>query len=174
MYIRQTTTQRKSDGTIYHTYRLVESTRIENKVRQHTLLNPGSQYPVPREQWGVLTDRVDDILHHQRSLFSLESDIETEAQRIAKKLMGRNREYAAVHEEQAESDYRTVDVDTLQSSNFDQCNLDRMYRVSDKLLKDKDILEAHLFNRESLLFNLDCTITLYDLTNTFFEGTARA
>jgi len=40
-------------------------------------------------------------------------------------------------------------------------------------LKDKDILEAHLFNRESILFNLDCSITLYDLTNTFFEGTAK-
>jgi len=243
MYIRQTTTQRKSDGTTYQSYRLVESARIGDRVRQHTLLNLGSQYPVPREQWGALTDRVDDILHHQRSLFSLESDIEAEAQRIAKKLIGRNREYAAIHEEQAGSDYRTVDVDTLQSSNlrsvgvehiaydalqaleldskfaalgynsveqaaaigtiigrmampgsersthawlqresglgelidydFDQCHLDRMYRVSDKLLKDKDILEAHLFNRESELFNLDCTITLYDLTNTFFEGTAK-
>jgi len=43
----------------------------------------------------------------------------------------------------------------------------------DILLKHKDALEAHLFERDRTLFNLDCTITLYDLTNTFFEGTAR-
>jgi len=49
--------------------------------------------------------------------------------------------------------------------DFDQCSLDRMYRVSDRLLKHKDALEAHLFERERMLFNLDCTITLYDLTN---------
>jgi len=31
-----------------------------------------------------------------------------------------------------------------------------------------------LFERKRDLFNLDCTITLYDLTNTFFEGSAQA
>jgi len=86
------------------------------KSTSYTLLNLGSQYPVPREQWGVLTDRIDDILHHQTSLFSLESDIETEAQRIAKKLIGRNREYVAI-EEQARSDYRTVNVPRMHGYN---------------------------------------------------------
>jgi len=239
MYIRQTTTQRKSDGVIYQTYRLVESTRMGNKVRQHTLLNPGSHYPIPREQWGALTDRIEGILHHQESLFS-EPDIEAEAQRLASKLIGKNKEYAPSEEA---SDYRTVNVDSLENSelrsvgiesmaydafqaleldrklaalglngaemaaatgtiigrmtapgselsthtwlqevsglgdlidyDFDQCSLARMYRVSDVLLKHKDALEAHLFDRERTLFNLDCTITLYDLTNTFFEGTAK-
>ena len=56
MYIRQTTTQHKSDGVIYQIYRLVESTRIGNTVRQHALLNLGSHYPILREQWGALTD----------------------------------------------------------------------------------------------------------------------
>jgi len=240
MYIRQTTTQRKSDGVIYQTYRLVESTRIGNKVRQHTLLNLGSHYPIPRKQWGALTDRIDGILHHQSCLFPPEPDIEEEAQRLAAKLIVRNKEYAPSEDA---ADFRTVNVDSLQHSqlrsvgvesmaydafqaldldrklaalglngaelaavtgtiigrmaapgselsthtwlqqvsglgelinyDFDQCSLARMYRVSDVLLKHKDALEAHLFERERTLFNLDCTITLYDLTNTFFEGTAK-
>jgi len=239
MYIRQTTTQRKSDGVIYKSHRLVESTRIGDKVRQHTLLNLGSHYPIPRKQWGALTDRIDGILHHQPCLFELDADIEAEAQRIAAKLMERNREYGSDDRDH----YQAVDVDSIQSSrlrsvgvesmaydafqaleldrkltalglngaelaaatgaiiarmtapgsersthawlqresalgeligyDFDQCSLNRMYRVSDRLLFHKRALEAHLFERERTLFNLDCTITLYDLTNTFFEGTAK-
>lgn len=48
-----------------------------------------------------------------------------------------------------------------------------MYRASDNLLKHRDALETHLFERERSLFNLDCTITLNDLTNTFFEGSGK-
>ncbi|MBL0011831.1 MAG: hypothetical protein IPP22_14380 [Nitrosomonas sp.] len=37
----------------------------------------------------------------------------------------------------------------------------------------RDALETHLFMRECTLFDLNCTITLYDLTNTFFEGSGK-
>ncbi len=62
----------------------------------------------------------------------------------------------------------------LIDTDFNNCSLSRMYRVSDLLLKHRDALESHLFERECDLFNLDCTITLYDLTNTFFEGGCQA
>ncbi len=58
----------------------------------------------------------------------------------------------------------------LIDTDFNACSLSRMYRVSDLLFKHRGALESHLFERERDLFNLDCTITLYDLTNTFFEG----
>ena len=48
----------------------------------------------------------------------------------------------------------------------------RLYRVSDQLLAHRAALEAHLYRQERDLFSLCETITLYDLTNTFFEGTA--
>jgi transposase len=57
--------------------------------------------------------------------------------------------------------------------NFDNTKLTRLYRVSDQLLQHKEALEAHLYNRERSLFEFDETITLYDLTNTYFEGTAQ-
>jgi transposase len=46
------------------------------------------------------------------------------------------------------------------------------YRASDALMRHREALEAALFARVSELFGLDWTVTLYDLTNTYFEGEA--
>ena len=37
---------------------------------------------------------------------------------------------------------------------------------------NRDAIEAHLFDQATDLFGLSHTVTLYDLTNTFFEGEA--
>lgn len=50
----------------------------------------------------------------------------------------------------------------------------RLYRASDVLMKHQGAIEAHLFGRVRDLFALEATITLYDLTNTYFEGAAAA
>ena len=44
--------------------------------------------------------------------------------------------------------------------------------MADKLFSCKDELEVHLYNKQKEIFNYDETITLYDLTNTYFEGSA--
>ncbi len=49
---------------------------------------------------------------------------------------------------------------------------DRFYRIGDKLLAAMPELESHLRNKERDLFNLERTILLYDLTNSYFEGSA--
>lgn len=51
---------------------------------------------------------------------------------------------------------------------------DRFYRISDKLLSTSKELQVHLRERERDLFNLDRTILLYDLTNSYFEGSCKA
>ena len=48
-----------------------------------------------------------------------------------------------------------------------------IYRVADKLNADKDLLEEHLYTKQKEIFEYDETITLYDLTNTYFEGRAK-
>jgi hypothetical protein len=48
----------------------------------------------------------------------------------------------------------------------------RLYRTSDLLVRHHDKIEAALFNNIKDLFGLPVTVTLYDLTNTYFEGTA--
>jgi transposase len=50
---------------------------------------------------------------------------------------------------------------------------DRLYQASDLLWKHREALEAHLYGAEQSLFDFENTITLYDLTNTYFEGEAR-
>lgn len=49
---------------------------------------------------------------------------------------------------------------------------DRFYRVGDKLLSMRKGLEEHLRERTRDAFNLDRTVLLYDLTNSYFEGLA--
>ena len=48
----------------------------------------------------------------------------------------------------------------------------RLYRASDALMHHRDTLEAHVFGAVTSLFELQETVTLYDLTNTYFEGPA--
>ena len=50
--------------------------------------------------------------------------------------------------------------------------LSRLYRASDELIKHRDEIESRLFAGIETLFGLDVSVTLYDLTNTYFEGTA--
>jgi len=57
--------------------------------------------------------------------------------------------------------------------DFERVDLHGMYTVSDQLLKHKPVIERHLYQKERNLFSLEETITLYDLTNTYFEGECR-
>ena len=54
--------------------------------------------------------------------------------------------------------------------DYEAMGLSALYRASDRLLTHKTALEAALFQRVNDLFGLSTTVTLYDLTNTYFEG----
>ncbi len=56
--------------------------------------------------------------------------------------------------------------------DFQRLPLMTLYRASDALMKYRDIIERTLFNRLHDLLGLNITVTLYDLTNTYFEGAA--
>jgi transposase len=64
-------------------------------------------------------------------------------------------------------------LDELMGVDFSNLSLDRVYKVSDRLLKHKDALEKHLRWSEGQLFALEERIILYDLTNTFIEGSGK-
>jgi len=57
--------------------------------------------------------------------------------------------------------------------DFSLVTLDRFYKASDHLLKHKEKIEDHLRKVETSIFGLEERIILYDLTNTFFEGTGK-
>ena len=59
-----------------------------------------------------------------------------------------------------------IDVD------FNGLSLMSLYRASDLLMQHREAIEDHVFNSVRSLFALEESITLYDLTNTYFEGQA--
>ena len=56
--------------------------------------------------------------------------------------------------------------------DFETVGAMQLYRASDALVKHRETIETHLFDRAMGLFDLQPTVTLYDLTNTYFEGEA--
>jgi len=60
-----------------------------------------------------------------------------------------------------------IDVDFLSMSHM--C----LYRASDVLMKHREVIETRLFSTARTLFDLPETVTLYDLSNTYFEGEAK-
>ena len=61
----------------------------------------------------------------------------------------------------------------LLAVDFDTMGPMRLYRASDALMAHREAIERHLFERAMGLFDLHPTVTLYDLTNTYFEGEAK-
>ena len=61
-------------------------------------------------------------------------------------------------------------LDELIGCDFEEMSLYKFYQASDLLLKNKDEIERYLYKKEKMVFQFKETITLYDLTNTYFEG----
>ena len=62
----------------------------------------------------------------------------------------------------------------LPQVDFESISMVQLYGVSDLLDGARKAIENHLFNQLTDLFGLNVTVTLYDLTNTYFEGVAAA
>jgi transposase len=242
MFIRKTTHTSNKNAQVYSTYKLIESVRTERGPRQRTVLNLGSDFNLPQEQWKELADRIEQIISGQTCLFPVPEPIEQAASRYARQIIRRHGQRSPVSE-QEKPDFQTVDLNSLENeqirsvggesvvlaamreleldkkldtlgfnrpsieaaigviaarllapaserathvwlqretalddlmeAHFEPLSQDRVYKVSDMLLRNKDEIEGYLQGRERHLFNLDENILLYDLTNTFFEGTGK-
>jgi hypothetical protein len=91
MFIRRTTIKSRESGEPYYSYRLVESVRTLSGVRQHTLLNLGRHFEVPRPQWGPLAGRIEALVQGQLDLLAdgLDAQWEAIAEQIAARLVSR-------------------------------------------------------------------------------------
>ncbi len=241
MYIRKVNKKDQASGKVYVTYRLIEGYRnARGDVRQQVLVNLGAGFNVDPSNWKLLTDRIEEILSGQPSLFGLSIELEREAQQIASRIGKRqalnqptelaptDREHHAVDLSSLQySDVRSIGgeyvghhaacqlglpqlllklglsqkrVDTALASiisrlcspaselstydylqndsaldeiigaDFNSLSLKSLYQISGVLLKHKEIIEEHLYTAEKDLFNLKNIITLFDITNTYFEG----
>jgi hypothetical protein len=66
----------------------------------------------------------------------------------------------------------TSGVNELIGCDYNKISSNSIYRISDTLFFHKEVLEEHLYTTQKEIFDYDETITLYDLTNTYFEGGA--
>ena len=258
MYIRKTKIKNSKQGEAYYTYRMVESIREGEKVKQKTLLNLGKHFDIAPSHWPALASRIEQLLQNdcggeQVNLFDLQQELdevlEKAAQRYSALIIHKQSQPIASGSNKLPSEaelhhYETVDINQLQALkarsigvetiawhaikqlNLDKkltdlgfnrkdqaaalgnivgrlvapgsersthqwlCNqsalgeliehdyetttLNRLYTAGDKLLKSQSALERFLYRQEKNLFNLTSTIILYDLTNTYFEGTCAA
>jgi len=241
MYIRRTTTTGSNAKKAYYTYRLVETERVNGKVKQRTVLNLGRHFKVAKDDWKPLVSRISQLLGVQNDLFSVALDVELEqmaqnyASRIITSCSSKNTsralsehysispdnmmfirprrvgiEYLTLHavsqlgldqklralgftqpqmaaalgnivarvaapaSERATHHWlqQISGLGELIDYHYEDMPLEHLYRISDRLWKHKDALEKHLYQQERNLFGFEETITLYDLTNTFFEGIA--
>jgi len=72
----------------------------------------------------------------------------------------------------AEGWYEKTALDDLLGVPDGKINDDRLYRALDALLPHKDALSQHLQNRYGELFGTTFDFLFYDITSTYFEGTA--
>lgn len=58
----------------------------------------------------------------------------------------------------------------LLGEDFEHISKNSIYQIADEIYSHKAALEAHLWKREQSIFNLKEHLILYDLTNTYLEG----
>jgi transposase len=263
MFIRRTKTRTTDSGEQYYSYRLVTTYRVGANVRQRTLLNLGSHFSFPREQWPELTQRIEQIVLGQQAMLPPSPEVEHEAQNIAAQLSskyagndlllslqsgGSDSQKASDDGEpnataEDARDLHRVDLNSLELMNsrsiggeavalwalqqvkledkfaalgfsrkqisaaigniigrmvqpgselsthqwlqeqsalgelldcdYSQQSLSSLYRASDQLWKHHDTIESFVYQQHCALFEVEETITLFDLTNTFFEGSGK-
>ena len=85
MFIRRTTIKSRKNAEPYYTYRLVESERVNGRMKQRIVLNLGCHFEIPRADWRSLASRIEQLLGAQDALLALELPVELEAlaQRLA-------------------------------------------------------------------------------------------
>lgn len=64
-------------------------------------------------------------------------------------------------------------LDELLGVDFSKLQLHQLYKASDRILAAKEEIENSLYQREKYLYDLEDSIILYDITNTYFEGSAK-
>ncbi len=115
MFIRRTVSKNKKyDEEKYYTYRLVESYRLNGKVKQRVLLNLGADFNLDKDKWSILSTRVEDIVKQRETLFTIE-DKETEslAQQYALQLIS----ISAYSDNKDDVEYKEIDINSINSVN---------------------------------------------------------
>ncbi len=109
VFIRATKTHSKA-GKPAFSYRLVQTIRCGATVRQKTLLNLGTSYPIPKPLWPQVTSLASDLLAGTTALFAPDPQVLDAAEHLVKRL----RQAGFSRSPDADNPVATVNLDTLQ------------------------------------------------------------
>lgn len=230
----------KRDTKTYTYHRLMESVRTPKGPRQRLIMSLGT-LGIPKSEWPVLAERIQDFLTHQTIIPYGSTEVDHLALRYAQRVRHKQLRQSAraiprgqtkqiYIEESATEEIRQLGPEYVAHGFWQQLQLDRilkgvgfsgkqcrlaevqviarlvaprselgtvswfgrtaidelmqpslksltedqLYRISDRLYRNRSDIEAQLADRERELFGLAETIVLYDLTSTYFEGLASA
>jgi hypothetical protein len=147
MYVRRTSIKSRKDGSQYYTYRLVQSERTAKGVSQLTLLNLGTGFSLPRDQWPELSSRIQEIISGQQSFFKIPEEIEKLAQNYAAKIIHSQQKNKADNDQ---PDYREVDIDSLEMLRPRSVSCEHVALEAFDFLKIGEKLKALGFNGPQL------------------------
>ena len=160
MYIRKTKIKNSKQGDAYYTYRIVESIREGDKVKQKTLLNLGKNFDIDASHWPALVSRIDQLLKNdyqgeQTSLFDLQQDIdetlEQAAQRYTSLIIYKQSQPIATPcdgtlSEATVPHYESIDINQLSTLKARSIGVETLAWHAMKKLKLDDKLTALGFN----------------------------
>ncbi len=139
MFIRRVRTRSRPDSSQpYFSFRLVQSERAGNFVRQLTLLNLGSAFPVPPQQWPALVQLLETLHSGQTPLFDPDPALLAVAENLAERL--RQRGFAT--EDDAGRDLASVHLDSLDHSRVRSVGGERLALDALQTLGFQDALRA--------------------------------
>lgn len=116
MFIRETKKSNKGYKKQFVYHLLVESFRTDKGPRQRVLLDLG-KLTIPKEQWKLLANRIEEIINGQKSLLETEPELETLAQHYANLLIHKNLNQQK-EEENYHAEYEEIDVNSLKNSHL--------------------------------------------------------
>ncbi|MDR1882521.1 MAG: hypothetical protein LBR26_07030 [Prevotella sp.] len=126
MFIKKIDKSDKKTGREYFTYRLCESYRIGDKVRHRNILNLGKLECIPRENFKLLCDRIEQKLQGLSLLFNdLPAGVEKAADTVYHQIAGGHLlDYAVSSPQRAniaasvsEQDIRPVDINSIENED---------------------------------------------------------
>jgi len=116
MYIKEIKKKNKYSDKIFVYHRLVESYRTPKGPRQRIILNLGT-LTIPEEQWKMLADRIEEIIHKQNRLFNIPEEIEKLAQHYASLIVDNKSVEVDSEIKEEEENFHEVDINTIETSN---------------------------------------------------------
>lgn len=116
MFIRETKKSNKGYKKQFVYHLLVESYRTDKGPRQRVLLDLG-KLTIPKEQWKLLANRIEEIVIGQKSFLELEPEIETLAKHYASLLINKNLNKQK-EEKGYSQEFKEIDVNSVKTSSL--------------------------------------------------------